>query len=135
VNTPGASETRLYQLEGRFEYLLNWLQDLARQLRLAQQVARNAGSDYPQVTGGSSTVGCYYCQPGSTVAAATGTWPTITPTGFIADVYQASGATQTLLAAGAQIYNYMPKPLTASLTCFLSPDNAGNYNTVTQVCP
>jgi hypothetical protein len=76
----------------------------------------------------------YFCQPTGTVSGASGTWPTVTPAGFTADIYIASGDTLTLFESGAQCYNWYGSGLVADKTCYMVQDDTGAYVVVTQSC-
>jgi hypothetical protein len=131
--TPGWAEQRLGALESRVEYLIRYLQDLIPQLRNAQQSARTANQQYPSFGAGVSG-SALFCQPSGIVSGATGSWPTLSPISFTADVYSVSGTTITILAASATIYNWFPASLAASKVVYVVPDGAGNYVAVTQSC-
>jgi hypothetical protein len=128
----GWIEQRLKACEERLEYLIRYIQDLVPQLRAAAQSARTAGATYG--SSGGSSGGTYYCMPSSGVAAATGTWPALTPQGFTADVYTTAGSGITLSMASAQCWNFIPSPLVASKVVFLAADGTGDFDTVTQSC-
>lgn len=78
--------------------------------------------------------GVFICQPGTAVAGATGAWPTITPQGFTADVYQVSGANLTLYLASAQCYNWYAAGLDDDKTVTVLPDGSGAFVAVAQSC-
>jgi hypothetical protein len=113
------------------EYLKRMLQDLTQQLKAVQQQARTASSGDG---GGGGGAGSFYCLPSSAVGGAAGTWPTLTPASFTADVYQANGAALNLVQASAQCYNFMPAGLVTSKVVYLSADGQGNFDAVTQSC-
>jgi hypothetical protein len=128
----GWIETRIAAVEQRVEWLIRQVQDLIPQLRAALQQARNTSASYGGGGGGGG--GSLFAMPGSTVAAATGTYPTGTPASFTANVYTTAGGTMTLSATGATIYNWFPAALTASKICFVVADGTGDYVVVTQSC-
>ncbi len=125
-------EGRVKACEERIEYLIRYLQDLIPQLRAAAQSARTAGATYG--SSGGSSGGTYFCQPGSTVSGATGTWPSLTPISFTADVYVTAGSSGVLSMASATVYNWFPASLAASKVCFVLPDGSGTFVVVTQSC-
>lgn len=129
----GWAETRIAAVERTVEWILRQVQDLIPQIRAAQESARTANQQYP-TPAASSGGGCFYCRPSAIVAGATGTWPALTPSSFIADVYQANGGSISLIAAGASCWNFMPAALVASQVVFLAFDGAASYNTVSQSC-
>jgi hypothetical protein len=124
---------RLGALESRVEYLIRLIADITQQLRGVQQSAKGVGSGFqfgPSGGGG----GAFFCQPSGSVAGATGTWPTLTPTSFTADVYQMVGGVLTLITASAGISNGFPAALVASKVCFVAADTSGAYVVVSQSC-
>jgi hypothetical protein len=76
----------------------------------------------------------YLCQPGTTVSGATGTWPTITPISFTADVYIVSGSVMTKIAPSATIFNWYAASLDANKTCTLMQDSSGSFVVLAQSC-
>lgn len=76
----------------------------------------------------------FFCIPSGAVSGATGTFPNVVPISFNASVYQVSGATQTLIKAGAIIYNWYPSPLATSKFCMVAPDGSDSYVVVAQSC-
>ena len=130
---PGWVESRLGALESRVEYLVRYLQDLLPQLRSAQQSARTANQQYPYTSVGSGG-GTFFCQPSGTVSGASGTWPSITPVSFTANVYQGTAGSLTLVTSSATIWNYCAASLVASKTCPVIADGSGAYAVYTQSC-
>lgn len=80
------------------------------------------------------TQGVYFCQPSGTPSGATGSWPSITPTSFTADVYMASFGALVKVATGATIYNFYAASLSASKTCSLIDNRDGTYTVIAQSC-
>lgn len=77
--------------------------------------------------------GVFLCQPTGPVAGATGTWPTITPTKFGADIYLPSAGSLTAIG-NADCYNWHAGGLVASKTCTLIQDPSGAYVVIDQDC-
>ena len=123
-------EQRLGQLEARFEAELRQIEDMLTQLRAAQQVARNAYSQWQPSGGGAS--GVYFCLPTS-LPGATGSWPSLTPGSQNLSVYQAAGASLTLVGTFT-VYNWYPAAPAASKVLQVVSDGAGNYVAVAQSC-
>jgi hypothetical protein len=127
-------ETRIGQAESKIEYLMRLIADLTQQLRGVQQQTKGVGSAYQNVAPGGGGAGAFFCMPSGTFSGASGTWPTLTPASFTADVYQMVSGALTLVTASATIYNGFPASLTASLVCFVAADGAGGYVVVSQSC-
>jgi hypothetical protein len=123
-------EQRVYTLEQRVEYVLRYLQDLLDQIRAAAQNARNAYAQaQPGGTGGS---GVYFCLPTS-LAGATGTWPSLTPGSQSLAVYQVNAG--ALVSVGtATVYNFYPAATSASLVLSVTPNGDGTFSAVAQSC-
>lgn len=128
----GWAETRIGPLETRVEWILRQLRDMVQQLRAVQQQSHGGGGSEPTLGSGGS--GAYFCVPSGTVGGASGTWPSLTPSSFTADVYSMVAGSLTLVTTSATVFNGFPAGLAAGLVCFVVPDNAGNYVVVTQSC-
>ena len=130
----GWIETRIKAAEDAIEYLRRQMQDLIVQVRQAANNARTASATYGAGGGGGGGGGTYFCLPSGPVSGATGTWPSLTPVSFIADVYTTAGGSMTLSAASATCWNFFPAGLIASKVVFLAADGTGNFVAVTQSC-
>lgn len=82
----------------------------------------------------AATAGVFYAQPGSVIAAAGGTWPSITAVVATADVYQRTGFTLGLIESGATLYNTMPDPTIAGHRLILSLNPDGSYDIIGMSC-
>jgi hypothetical protein len=96
--------------------------------------SRQTSDGQIQVWGEPSQVAAFVCQPSAAVTGATGTWPTITPVSFTADVYQVAGTTMTKITPNATIYNWYAASLVASKTVTVEPDGTGAYVAIAQSC-
>jgi hypothetical protein len=124
------AEPRIYGAEQRIEYLLRQIQDLTDMVKAAQQLARSAFQQPGNLN--SSGSGVFFCLP-TTLAGASGSWPSLTPSSQSLTVYQASGTSLTSMGT-ATVYNWYPASPAASKVCFVLPDGAGNYVVVDQSC-
>ena len=93
--------TALRELEQRYERLLLSIGDIQAAIGRLQQVAINPPASQP---GGGGNGSVYWAQAPSAIAAATGSWPTLTPTSFTSDIYCEVGGTLTLQAASQTVY-------------------------------
>jgi hypothetical protein len=75
-----------------------------------------------------------FCQPGTTVAGATGAWPALTPASFTADIYQVAGTAITLYLSSATIYNWYAAGLVDAKTVYVVPDGTGSWVAIAQSC-
>lgn len=74
------------------------------------------------------------CQPGSSVGGESGTWPSLTPASFTADVYQVSGTSITIYLSSAKVYNWYAAGLDANKTATVAADGAGTFVVLAQSC-
>lgn len=116
---------------------------LEDELRQAQQLIRDLQVDVGKLKqdqfgngtpfgGGGGGSGAFYCLPTS-LAGATGSWPSLTPGSQSLTVYQVvSGA---LLSLGsATVYNFYPSAAAASKVAKVSPVGDGTYALEAQSC-
>ncbi len=123
-------ESRISAIEARVEYIARYLQDLLDQIRNAAQNARNA---YNQAQpSGASAGAAYVCYPTS-LAGASGSWPSLTPGSQSLTVYQVQGTSITSVGSFT-VYNWLPAALVASKVAYCLPDGAGNFITISQSC-
>jgi hypothetical protein len=128
---------RLGQLEARFERLAFQVQALYGQVQaLATQIAgvqQQTGGG--QQGGGSGTI--YWAHTPSSVAAATGSWPTLTPSTFTSDIYVDQAGTLTL-AASSQTVRWFYKDVAAAGSLVpVEPVNVGGalaWNAIGNSC-
>ena len=80
-----------------------------------------------------SAGGAYFCLP-TTLGAATGSWPSLTPGSQAGlTVYQASGTSLTSLGTFT-VYNWFPATPAASKVLMVFPDDDGNFVAGPQSC-
>lgn len=107
---------------------------LDRRLRIAEDRIANALQAIPQAFGSgggggdSAPVRSYWCRTSGTVSAATGTWPTLTPTTFTADVYVSDAGALSSVATGATIYWWYKDGVVANKLVGLTPNGDGTYD-------
>lgn len=79
--------------------------------------------------GGTGTAtASYWCRTPGAVTAATGTWPTLTPTTFTADVYSNLGGSLTLVTTGAAVYWWYKDAAAAHKLVPLMANADGSYD-------
>ena len=84
--------------------------------------------------GSGGTTASYWCRTPGAVAAATGTWPTLTPTTFTADVYSNLGGTLTSVATGATIFWWYKDAAVINKLVPLMANNNGTYDAIADSC-
>lgn len=81
---------------------------------------------------GGAGAGVFFCLP-TTLGAATGTWPSLTPGSQSLTIYVAQGTTLSSLGTST-VYNWYPATPAASKVLLVLPDGAGNYVATAQSC-
>ncbi len=122
---------RLIDLEARFERQRLELRDVKRQL-----AALAAAPPVVPSGGGPSGGGtlCWAHAP-STIAAATGSWPTLTPSTFTSDVYQDVAGTLTLVGSSQTVrWFYKDPAASGSLIPVMSVDSASHWDAIGNSC-
>ncbi len=122
---------RILELERRIE-------ELAARLARAEALATQNGQSLamvwsnPDQSGGS--VASYWCQTPSGGGPATGTWGSVTPDSFTADVYSTVGGVQTPIATGATIYWWYNDTFAANKPIPLMANGNGSYDAIAEGC-
>jgi hypothetical protein len=117
---------RIYSLEQRAKAFARTLADvLARLARAEVNIQQSQGGGG---FGGGGAVRSYWCRTPGTVAVATGTWPSLTPTTFTADVYLSDSGALTSFATGATIYWWYKDAAAANKLVGLLPNGDGTYD-------
>lgn len=125
---------RLEQLEARFERLRLDLQDAQRKLTQALQQIRDGQSRYVP-TGGGSANAILWAQAPSAIAAATGSWPTLTPSTFTSDIYVDLAGTLTLVATSQTVrWFYKDSAASGSLIPVEPTDNGTAWDAIANSC-
>lgn len=107
---------------------------LDRRLRLAEDRIAEAAQALPRVLAGGGGNGdgsasrSYWCRTAGTVAAATGTWPSLSPATFVADVYVSDAGALVSVATSATIYWWYKDTAAASKLVGLIPNGDGTYD-------
>lgn len=127
-----ALEMRVLRLEAALQALIGQVSQLTDQVgNLAQQQYQPSGG----TTGGSGGGATVFFANHLNLAAATGTWPSITPAGPVtADVYKVGGGAMVLVQAGAAIYNALPDATDNTKRQVLGPNGDGTYSVISQSC-
>lgn len=128
--------------EGRITGLERWRRLVARKLNDTLERLGRAETDIQQRSGGGLGGGggsepAYWTVGDGLGNAATGTWPTLTPYTFTADVYKFVGTTQTLVASGVTVnWPYKdPMDTTAGKLMPLKPNDDGtSYDAIEESC-
>ncbi len=126
-----ALEQRLIRVETLLQTLsgqVGQLRDLVGQL---QQQQYAPGGGFTGGGGGGASV-CF--ANNLTLGAATGTWPSITPTSTTADVYKIVTGALVLVTAGATIYNFLPSATDSAKRQVLGVVGDGTFTVISQSC-
>lgn len=130
----------MFDLEARIRRLEETIAEQRQTIRgLADRLARaetniQAVRTTPGGGGGSSGTAFWCKSPGGGVAAATGTWPSLTAATFTADVYFDSAGTQTLYASGATIRWWYKDADPGNRLMPLTPNGDGTYDGIADSC-
>jgi hypothetical protein len=127
-------EDRIRGLERRIEDLLRLVQDtILPQLRGTQQGIQGTYQQPVQTT--TSGGGMYYCAPGGSIAAASGTPAAAgTPGSGNAAIYALTGGVYSVHAASATVYNPMLSATTAGRVLAVADNGDGTYTAIAQSC-
>jgi hypothetical protein len=106
---------------------------LDRRLKLAEDRIAEASQAIPRILAGGgggdgSASRSYWCRTSASVAAATGTWPSLSPATFTADVYVSDGGALVQAATGATIYWWYKDTAAANKLVGLVPNGDGTYD-------
>jgi hypothetical protein len=125
---------RLEQLEARFERLRLDLQDTQRKLTQALQQIRDGQARYVP-TGGGSANAIFWAHAPAAIAAATGSWPTLTPSTFTSDIYADQAGTLTLVASSQTVrWFYKDSAAIGSLIPVEPTDNGTAWDAIGNSC-
>jgi hypothetical protein len=116
---------RIYALEQRFKAIGRTLSDVLSRLA---RVETNLQQIPSGGSGGGAPVRSYWCRPSAAVAAATGTWPSLTPATFTADVYVSDAGSLASAATGATVYWWYKDGIAANKLVGLTPNGDGSYD-------
>ncbi len=125
---------RLQDLEARYERLLLTVQQLSRQIaNLANQIQQTQGQSGGGQSGGAGTV--YWARMPSAVAAATGSWPTLTPSTFTSNIYADVSGTLVLQATSQTVrWFYKDAGASGSLVPVEPVDSGANWDAIANSC-
>jgi hypothetical protein len=124
---------RLAALEARFERLLLAIADLQAAIGRVQQPEVNAAGS-GQNSGGVYTP-LFWAHAPSTVAAATGSWPTLTPSTFTSDVYSDTAGALVLQATSQTVrWFYKDSAASGSLIPVMPTDNGTAWDAIGNSC-
>jgi len=128
-------------LEGRLIKLELLVKDQAQTIRALntranamEQQGRQPLAMMWQGAGGGGDVRAYWCRTPGAVAAATGTWPTLTATPFTADVYKDVAGTMTLEATGATVRWWYKDTAVVNKLVPCLPNGDGTYDALADSC-
>lgn len=88
------------------------------------------------IGGGSGLSSAYYVAqtPSSGTWAASGTWPSITPGSFTADIYESVAGALNLVTTGATVYNHFPSSPGTSKRILVEPCGDGTWGVTSESC-
>jgi hypothetical protein len=107
--------------------LFNTKARLARLEGMISQINQGSG-------GGGSSLSSYWCVTPGTGGPSTGTWGTLTPASFTADVYRTEGGEQSLLVEGATIYWWYNDTFAADKPIPLMNNGDGTFDAIAEGC-
>jgi hypothetical protein len=100
---------------------------IARLENLMSQVRQGFGG------GGGGQGLALWCQ-GTGVSAATGSWPTLTPSTFTADIYRDVGGTLTLVTSGATVRWFYKDSSASGKLIAVVPNGDGTFDAISDSC-
>lgn len=125
-------------MQSRFYHLEQMLELLASRLTRAESRLVTAEQQLPKVWGGSGggggtpTYSYRIKSPG--FSAATGSFPTLTPSSATVDVYQSVGGALVLYAASQTIYWYYKDASTSGRLMSVLPNADGSWDAILDSC-
>jgi hypothetical protein len=122
-------EWRVLRLENDLTAIKRQLEDVYQQLG---KLAQNQWVPGTMGGGGGAATAIYFCLPTS-LAGATGTWPSLTPATQSLTVYQVVSGSLSSIGT-ATVKNYFPAATAASKVLLVLPDGAGNFIATAQSC-
>ena len=129
-----ATLIRLDQLEARFERLRLDLQDVQRKLTQVLQQTRDLQAKYVP-TGGGNGNSIFWAHAPSAIAAATGSWPSLTPSTFTSDIYVDLGGTFAPVASSQTVrWFYKDSAASGSLIPVAPTDNGAAWDAIGNSC-
>lgn len=84
--------------------------------------------------GGGGAVASYWCLTPAGGGPATGTWGTLTPATFTADVYSTVAGAQVAIATGATVYWWYNDTFAANKPMPLMSNDDGTYDAIAEGC-
>jgi len=125
---------QLNQLEARFERLIADVQALEARMARAEQQIRDTQTGGG---GGQGSIGgtVFWARMPSSVSAASGSWPTLTPSTFTSDIYADVGGTLTLQATSQTVrWFYKDAGSSGSLVPVEPADSGTNWDAIANSC-
>jgi hypothetical protein len=123
---------RVREIERRLSRALRDIDATKAQVReLSQMLPRAWANGDPGADGGGGSLYLTRC-PG--VAAASGTWPTLTPSSYTADVYDTAGGSLVLVQASATIYWWYLDGADEGKLAPVAKNSDGTYYAVLDTC-
>jgi hypothetical protein len=131
-----ADENRLRIIELAIQSLQDDILQDEQRIGALEQAQSLTGGGF---SGGGGSSGAFFAiTPSSGSWGATGTFPSLTPGQFTANIYAAGGTTAsptlTLVASSANVNNWFPASPVNSKVIEIFVDGAGNYVTGPQSC-
>lgn len=129
------NEGRIVRLETLMRYVLDALRKLGLRADALEQQARATNGISYNWGGGGGASGHYVCMtPSSGTFEATGTWPSLTPGSFTADVYKSDSGALVLVAEEADVYCYYPASPANDKVVTLAACGDGSFGVLGESC-
>lgn len=125
---------RVEELERRIDELTSRLARSENRLAQTEQSAAKLWGGTTILNSGAANVALWTISPSSGVTAATGVWPTLTPSTWTEDVYSDVGGTLTSVASGATIRWWYKDADPGNRLVPVIPNGDGSYDAVADSC-
>ena len=127
-------EPRILEIERRLEQLRHELGRMQALLTETQQSLNRAWMNSPAGGSGGGGQALWTISPGGGIAAATGTWPTLTPTTFTAAIYSDVGGTLTEVTPSATVRWFYKDTDPGNRLLAVFDNGDGSYDIVVDSC-
>ena len=128
------AERRILEIERRLENQAREIEALRRKVVELGQMVPRAFSAGAGSGGGEPTRLCWAQIPSGGVDAATGTWPSLTPKSFAADVYCQTQSGWVKVAESATVYWRYKQGADAGKLVPCVPNAGGSYEAILDSC-
>lgn len=124
-------EMRVLRLEANLQRLTGQVSQLTDLVGQLQQQQYQPGGGMSGGGGGGATV---FFADHLALGASSGSWPSITPSSVVSDVYKITSGAFSLVGSGLRIYNGLPDPTDATKRQILGSNGDGTYTVISQSC-